>query len=381
MSGQPPANQAARLHEVAALFLWLGLTAFGGPAAHIAIYQDEIVKRRKWLDEQQFLDLLAMTNLIPGPNSTEMVIHIGLLRAGWPGMIVAGAGFLLPAAGITALIAAAYTRFGTLPEAGRMMSGVAPVVIVIILQALWGLSGKALKSPAAAGAGLLAFLLSLLQINPLITLLAGGLLALVEQAVKKRKLAAWLPIFLLSGGAAGLAKSPFNLAAMFLAFLKIGAVLYGSGYVLLAFLRAEFVVNLGWLSDQQLLDAVAIGQVTPGPLLSTATFIGYLLAGPWGAAAATLGIFLPSFLFVALSGPLIPRLRRSTAFSHLLDGLNGASWGMMAAVLIQLVLVSLNSLQSALIALAAGILLFRYKMNAAWLVLGGALVGVVSGLF
>lgn len=284
------------LAEVATLFLKLGFTAFGGPAAHIAIMHDEVVSRREWLTDEQFLDLLGATNLIPGPNSTEMAIHIGYVRAGWPGLIAAGLGFILPAALIVLALAWLYVQFGTTPTAGWLLYGIKPVVIAIIAQALWALGGKALKNSALALIGAAVTGLYFLGVHEIVLLFAGGLIFMfLSNRERIRKIN---PVILLPVGVAALSQSaiPFSLSILFLNFLKIGSVLYGSGYVLLAFLRADFVLRLGWLTDQQLLDAVAIGQVTPGPLFTAATFIGYLLGGMPGALLATLGIFLPSFI-------------------------------------------------------------------------------------
>jgi chromate transporter len=368
--------------EVARLFLALGLTAFGGPAAHISMFHHEVVKRRKWLSDEQFLDLLGATNLIPGPNSTEMAIHIGYLRAGWPGLIASGTAFILPAMAIVLGLAWAYVRFGSTPQAGWLLYGVQPVVLVIIVQALWMLGRKALKGPLTILAGLLAMGLSLFNVNPLLALLAGALLGLV--GLNWRRLGRpGVTALVIPAGAAPLlwravqAVEPFSLAQLFLIFLKIGSVLYGSGYVLLAFLRSDFVTRLGWLSDRQLLDAIALGQVTPGPVFTSATFIGYLLGGAPGALLATLGIFLPSFLFVAASNPLIPHLRRSPWAAGLLDGVNAASLGLMAAVTGQLGRAALVDLPAVILALAAAVLLFWYKINTTWLILGGAIFGIL----
>jgi chromate transporter len=368
------------LAEVAALFLKLGFTAFGGPAAHIAIMHDEIVQRRKWLSDEQFLDLLGATNLIPGPNSTEMAIHIGYLRAGWRGLLLAGLGFISPAVLIVLALAWLYVRFGTTPQAEWLLYGIKPVVIAIIAQALWMLGNKALRNKTLALVGLLALGLYFLGFNEIALLFAGGLVYLLLFNFRRRQslpLGAVLP---LGGFALSLASIPFSLPVLFLTFLKIGSVLYGSGYVLLAFLRADFVLRLGWLTDQQLLDAVAIGQVTPGPLFTAATFIGYLLGGVPAALLATLGIFLPSFIFVAISNPLIPKIRNSPWAGSLLDGVNAAALGLMAAVTFQLGISSLVDVFTATIAVIALVLLLRYKINSTWLIAGGALAGLLISL-
>jgi chromate transporter len=372
-----------KLTEIAKLFLKLGTIAFGGPAAHIAMMHDETVKKRKWLNDQQFLDLVGATNLIPGPNSTEMAIHIGFLRAGWPGLIVGGLCFIVPAMIIVLLLAWGYVRFGAMPQARWLLYGIKPVVISIIIQALWNLGRKAVKGPLTAATGFFVLLLYFIGANEIALLFAGGLavmLAMNFQRLRKRILG----IFLLPLGGVGVlsqASAAFSLPMMFLTFLKIGAVLYGSGYVLLAFLRADFVVRLGWLTDRQLLDAIAVGQVTPGPLFTTATFVGYILGGVKGAILATLGIFLPSFIFVAISNPLIPRMRSSPWFGSLLDGVNVASLSLMAAVTWQLGIACLTDLVSILIALISFVLLVRFKVNSTWLILSGALVGLLGAAF
>ncbi|MEO8355247.1 MAG: chromate efflux transporter [Chloroflexota bacterium] len=365
------------LAEVAALFIRLGFTAFGGPAAHIGIMHNEVVIKRKWLTDEQFLDLLGATNLIPGPNSTEMAIHIGYLRAGWPGLIVGGLGFILPAMFIVLALAWLYVQYGTTPAAGWLLYGIKPVVIAIIAQALWTLGSKALKNRSLALIGLLVFALYFAGINEIALLFAGGLIFMLVANIQRIR--TLNPVILLPFSGLTLAQIPipFSLPILFLTFLKIGSVLYGSGYVLLAFLRADFVLRLGWLTDQQLIDAVAIGQITPGPLFTAATFIGYLLGGISGALLATLGIFLPSFIFVAISNPLIPKIRNSTWASSLLDGVNASALGLMAAVTFQLAASSLTDFYTVIIAIISLILLLRYKINSTWLIAGGATVGFV----
>ena len=371
----------SRLLEVITLFLKLGTFAFGGPAAHIAMMRDEVVKRRQWVDEQHFLDLLGATNLIPGPNSTEMAIHLGFVRAGWAGLIAGGVCFIAPAMFIVLGLAWVYQRFGTMPQAEGLLYGVKPVVIVIIAQALWALGQKAVKGPLMAAVGVAVLALYFLGVNEIALLFAGGLVVMAAENFRRLRKAnvsgAIAPLVGLSLPA--LLSAPFSLPTMFLIFLKIGAVLFGSGYVLLAFLRSDFVTRLGWLTDQQLIDAIAIGQVTPGPVLTTATFIGYLLGGVPGALLATLGIFLPSFVFVAISNPLIPRLRQSSWAAALLDGVNVASLGLMAAVTAQLGRASLTDPLTIALALLAALFLFRFKVNSTWLVLGGAVVGLLAG--
>jgi chromate transporter len=371
-----------KLAEIAMLFLKLGTIAFGGPAAHIAIMHDETVKRRKWLDDQQFLDLVGVTNLIPGPNSTEMAIHIGFLRAGWMGLVVAGVCFIVPAMLIVLVCAWAYVRFGTIPQARWLLYGIQPVVIAIIVQALWNLGRKAVKGPLTAAAGFIVLFLYFAGVNEIALLFGGAIVVMLIMNIEKiRKQNLCMLLFpLVPMSVIPQVFATVSLPLLFLNFLKIGAVLYGSGYVLLAFLRADFVVHYGWLTDQQLIDAIAIGQITPGPLFTTATFIGFILGGIPGALLATLGIFLPSFIFVAVSNLLIPRMRKSQWFNGLLDGVNVASLGLMAAVTWQLGRASLTSPLNIIITLICLVLLFRFKVNSTWLIVGGALIGLLSSI-
>ncbi len=371
-----------RRAEVARLFLKLGVTAFGGPAAHIAMMHDETVTRRKWLNEQEFLDLLGATNLIPGPNSTEMAIHVGFLRAGWPGLIAAGICFVAPATLIVLGLSWAYVKFGSMPQAQWLLYGVKPVVIAIIIQAIWNLGRKAAKNLLLAASGLAILILYFFfHINEIVLLFGGGLAIMLIANVQRLRQQGLKNILIPPSLALGaysttaLAALPFSLPVLFITFLKIGAILYGSGYVLLAFLRADFVVRLGWLTDRQLLDAIAVGQITPGPLFTSATFIGYILGGVPGALLATLGIFLSSFVFVAISNPLIPKMRNSVWVSSFLDGVNIASLSLMAVVTFQLGQSSLVDLPTILIAVIALGLLLRFKVNSTWLIAGGALAG------
>jgi chromate transporter len=367
------------LLQVVSLFLRLGATAFGGPAAHIAMMHDEVVKRRKWLSDQEFLDLVGATNLIPGPNSTEMAIHIGFLRASWAGLVVGGACFIVPAMVIVMILAWAYVHFGTTPQAEWLLYGVKPVVIAIIGQALWGLGQKAVKDLLMAIVGVLVIALYFLGFNEILLLFAAGFTVMLVCNFQRLR-GQTMGLFIVPLAGAGLlpqASASFGLPLLFLTFLKIGSVLYGSGYVLLAFLRADFVVRLGWLTDQQLLDAIAIGQVTPGPVFTTATFLGYLLGGTSGALIATLGIFLPSFIFVAISNPLIPRMRKSVWIRSMLDGINVASLGLMGAVSWQLGVASLIDPLTIAIASASLFMLIRFKINSTWLIVGGGLLGLL----
>jgi chromate transporter len=368
------------LRELALLFLRLGATAFGGPAAHIAMMEEEVVRRRGWLTREEFLDLLGATNLIPGPSSTEMAIHVGHRRAGARGLVVAGACFILPAFLIVLAIAWAYVRFRTLPAADALLYGIKPVIIAIVLQALWRLGQSAVKSGLLATVGILTVAAALLGANEIALLLGAGAVVAMLRAMRRAGGApamAWLlgPA-LPAAGLAATTGVAFSLGVLFLSFLKIGAVLFGSGYVLLAFLRAEFVERLGWLSEAQLLDAIAIGQATPGPLFTTATFVGYVLGGLPGAIVATGGIFLPAFLFVAASGPLVPRLRRSAAAAAFLDGVNVAAVALIAVVTWQLARAAIVDVPALVLAVVSAVLLFRYGASSSVLVLAGGLAGL-----
>jgi chromate transporter len=376
------APSESTLLEVARYFLRLGFTAFGGPAAHIAMMHDEVVKRRRWLDDQRFLDLLGAINLIPGPNSTEMAIYLGLLRAGWLGLVLGGVCFILPAMLIVLGLAWAYVQFGATPQVTALLYGVKPVVIAIILQALWTLGQKAVKGAYLALVGLVIVALELLNVNVILLLVAGGLVVMLIANLRRLREARVGGLVVSLGGASLpiAAMAPFSLPILFLTFLKIGAVLYGSGYVLLAFLRSDFVTTLGWLSDRQLLDAIAIGQVTPGPVFTSATFIGYVLGGVPGALVATLGIFLPSFVFVGLLSVVLPRVRNSPWVGTFLDGVNIAAVGLMAGVMLQLGVAALVDPLTITIGLVSSVLLLRFRFNTTWLILGGALIGMASML-
>jgi chromate transporter len=339
--------------------------------------EDEVVRRRGWMTQAEFLDLVGATNLIPGPNSTELAIHIGHARGGWKGLLVAGAAFILPAALLVGCLAWAYVRFGSLPAAIGILDGIKPVVIAVILQALWRLGRAALKSRALIGLGALALIAIAAGANELLILLVAGIIPAAAASLaggRHRSAAAWAFVGAAPVPAAG---SPFGLWPMFLLFAKTGSVLFGSGYVLLAFLKADFVDRLGWISKTQLLDAIAIGQATPGPVFTTATFVGYLLGGARGATVATVGIFLPAFVFVALSGWLLPRLRNAPAFRAGLDGVNVASLALMAAVTWQLGRGALTDPLSILLAATSAVLLLRYRLKSLWLILGGAAAGLV----
>jgi len=371
---EPGRARGRELQELALLFLRLGATSFGGPAAHIAMFEDEVVRRRGWLTRAEFLDLLAVTNMIPGPNSTEMAIHIGRRRAGWAGLLVAGACFILPATTAVLLLAWAYVRFGTLPEVGAVLAGIKPVLIAILLQALVGFAHGAVRSVRLALLGVAALAAQLLGVDELAVLAGAGIAGLVLVRAGRAPLA--LALCCVPAGAT-LAAVPFGLGKLFLVFLEIGSVLFGSGYVLLSFLRAEFVERLHWLTETQLLDAVAVGQATPGPLFTTATFIGYLLGGLPGGIVATVGIFLPAFVFVAISGPLVRWMRGSPASAAFLDGVVVASLALMVGVTLRLGKAALVDATSIGVAAVAAVLLLRFRVGSSWLVLGGALVGWV----
>ena len=380
----------SQLREVAALFLRLGFFAFGGPAAHIAMMRDEVVSRRKWMTDQEFLDLLGIANLIPGPNSTEMTMHLGLERAGWRGLIAGGTLFIFPAFLIVLVLAVLYDEYGTTPSAEWILYGIKPVVIAIIAQAVWRLGLVAIRpAPWLLAGGAAVMALYLLGVHELILLFAGGItLALARHAPAlyqwfSRRTVALAAPFLAMPVLAYQAAEPlreYSHATLGLTFLKIGALLYGSGYVLVAFLQRDFVDNLGWLTEQQLLDAIAIGQLTPGPVFTTATFVGYITGGLPGAFIATAAIFAPGFLYVAMVNPLLPRLRGNIVASALIDGVNIAAIGLMAGVLAELLRSGVVDIWTGAILALAAVALFR-NLNTTWLIVGGALLGIAFNAF
>ncbi|MGP0021587.1 MAG: chromate efflux transporter [Candidatus Sulfotelmatobacter sp.] len=395
--GRASAGQVA---ELAALFLKLGAISFGGPAAHIALMETEIVRKRQWLTRQQFLDLLGAANLIPGPTSTEMAISVGFVRAGWPGLCTAGASFILPAALITGAFAGAYVRFGALAQAARVLGGVKAAVIAVIAIAIWRLGKTAVKSMPLAALGGLALAAFFLDVNPIAILLGGGLLGMLAVRVSNFRSAAALilsPAFpqrllraaagadtlwsrsfvavVVASAATVVARPSVYRIGLF--FIKVGAVLYGGGYVLLAFLEQGLVQQHGWLTHQQLLDAVAIGQFTPGPVLSTATFIGYILGGVPGAAVATVAIFLPSFFYVALLAPVLFRLRQSVWIATFLDSVNVCAVALMSGVTFRLAADALRGWTMWAIAVASLAVLLRWKVSPAWVVLAGGVAGLL----
>jgi chromate transporter len=374
------------LIELALVFLRLGAIAFGGPAAHIALMDHEVVSRRQWMSREQLLDLLGVTNLIPGPNSTELAIHIGYERAGWRGLLVAGSCFILPAMLIVWALAAIYARYQTVPELGWLLYGIKPVIIAIVIQAVWNLGKKAAKDIPTVIASVSAIAAYLAGFNEILVLVLLGILVMLIKTWPARDnlTGAFLVPFWAVAGQVGVPIATVTSASwtsVFLFFLKIGCVLYGSGYVLLAFLQRDLVERYQWLTSQQLLDAIAIGQITPGPVFTTATFIGYLLAGNAGAIAGTLGIFLPAFVLVWIVNPWVPKLRQSARASSFLDGVNAASLGLMAGVTYTLGQAAIVDWLTAIVAILSAIAVFRFKINSAWLVLAGGGIGFASYQF
>jgi chromate transporter len=375
-----PVCQAGRLRELAAVFLRLGLTAFGGPAAHIAMMEDEAVVRWQWLTRERFLDLLGISNLLPGPSSSELAIYLGYVRAGWPGLVVGGACFIVPAALLVTGLAWMYTRFGSLPEMAGVLYGIRPVAAAIILQAVWRLGRTAIKGVPSMVVGVAAVALSLAGLAPVAVLLVSGIaIAGMRSArqIGQGCIAVALP--LTSSAAAGTG-SPIALTSVFLVFVRIGALVFGSGYVMLAFLRADLVERLRWLTEHQLLDAVAVGQVTPGPVFTTAAFIGYLLAGWMGAAVATVGVFLPAFVLVGASGPFLSLLRESRLVASILDGVTIGALALMAVVTWELGRAAVVDVVTAGLAIGSAVLLLRFRLNSSWVIVAGAAVGTILGI-
>lgn len=384
-------SASSRLKELVQVFLKLGIIGFGGPAAHIAMMEDEVVKRRGWLTREHFLDLIGATNLIPGPNSTEMAIHVGYIYGGWLGLIVSGVCFILPAVLITAALAWLYVSYGSLPQVAPLLYGIKPAVLAIILNALWRLGKKAVKSRKLLiiALGVVALLL-VAKLDEAIALLIGGILGMLwlhsDKNIPPGNQANLLLVGLTTGvfstSVAPIAAVKVSLWQLGWFFLKIGSILFGGGYVLVAFLQGGLVEQYGWLTQQQLLDAIAIGQFTPGPVLSTATFIGYIIAGIPGAIVSTIGIFLPSFFFTAALNPLVPRLRASKWTAAFLDAVNVSSVALMVVVTLQLGAATLTVAKppyvdflAVVIAVISAILAIRYQINAAWIVLGAACIG------
>ena len=375
------------LREVAVVFLKLGLLAYGGMAGLVAMMRREMVERRRWISEQEFLDLLGICSLLPGPTATELAIALGYERAGWPALILGGGLFILPAIVMVVALAWAYVRFGTLPAAQWILYGAVPIVIAISVDALWSLGRAAIKNVWLAALTVVVVIPYFYGVSIVAIIFGAGILAGLAAIAQWKKLqtkALALPLptkmiarlFPVAAAAPVAGAIPFGMIRLFLTFLKIGAVCYGSGYVLIAFLHADFVVQLRWLTDRQLLDAIAIAQITPGPIFAASSFIGYLKGGVLGALLATLGIFLPSFVFIAIVFPMIPALKRSQAARIVLDGINAATVGLMAAVSWQLARDAVFDITTAAEVVVAFFLLRRYELNSAWLILGGIVVGV-----
>jgi len=375
----------ASLAEIALVFLKLGTVAFGGPAAHLAIMEEEFVRRRRWITHADFLDRLAIANLIPGPSSTEVAIFVGQSKRGWRGLIVAGCCFIIPAAVIVSVIAWAYVRFGSLPRASGVLYAIKPAVVAVVIQAVGKLARTGLRTIPLAIIAVLAAASRLWEVSPVLVLLFAGLASAVSFMLKNQNARrsvispAVLRLPKIFASAMALAAMgaafPVTLTRLFLSFLKIGSVVFGSGYVLLAFLRTEFVQHLHWLTDKQLIDAVAVGQFTPGPLFTTATFIGYLVAGWTGAVVATAGIFLPGFALVAVSGPLIPRIRKSAVAAAALDGVVAGSLALMAVVAVQLGKASVVDWTTLIVLAVSLIMLLGFRVNSAWVIAGAAVIG------
>ncbi len=377
-----------KLKEIALLFLKLGTIGFGGPAAHIAMMEDEVVRRKQWMTHEHFLDLLGVTNLIPGPNSTEMAIHIGLVRAGWRGLIIAGLCFIAPAVAITLAFAYLYVAYGSLPQFTPLIVGIRPAIIAIILGAAYRLGRPLVKKDKMPGVvGLVVALLAFVHVNEIVLLCSGGIAGIVW--TNRHRFGKSVPLFLaialvlpaaIPAAAASVPTESITASALGLFFLKIGSILYGSGYVLVAFLQEGLVESRHWLTHTQLLDAIAVGQFTPGPVLSTAAFIGYVLLGLPGAAVATIGIFLPSFIFVLLVSPFIQKVRNVPSVSAFLDGVNGSALGLMLAVCVSLGASTLVNPVTWLIFIGAGVSILVWNLHPAWIVLGGAFIGGLTSI-
>jgi len=372
-------EQRGSLAEVAREFLRLGFVAYGGPAAHVALMEEDFVRRRAWVTRERFLDLLGAVSLLPGPSSTELAIYLGEIRAGVAGLIVAGACFILPAAFLVVALAWAYVKFGALPQVSGLLFGIKPVVVALVAQAVWNLGKTALRTLPLVVLAAVVIALTILGVQALVLLLGSGFLWLVIRegkslAVSRTAIGGWMSLGTRSAAAA------LGLLPLFLYFLKIGALLVGSGYVLLPVLRNDLVLKLHWLTDAQLLDAVAVSQATPGPFFTVATFIGFLLAGWKGAALATLGMFLPAFLYVGASSGFLPKLRKSSLAAAFLDGVNAAAVALMACVGWQFARAALINGPAIALGVISAVLVFRYMVNSTWLVLGGAAAGIALRL-
>ncbi len=388
---QPEPLRPPSLFRVGATFLKLGCTAFGGPAAHVAMMRQQFVERDKWLTEEEFLDLIGAASVIPGPSSTEVAMFVGHRRAGVPGLILAGLCFILPAAIMVAALATPYQRFQRQALCEYLFCSIQPVIIAIVAQALVNLGKTALKSSSLALVGVAAFVLALHGVSPVVVLFALGTAYSLANWMRTSATRKTGPLLALVGTITLLLAIPVivthyvphtstetSVPLIFLLFLKIGAIVYGSGYVLLVFLQHELVIHQHWMSSDNIIDAVAVGQLTPGPVFTAATFLGFLAYGPMGAAAATVGIFLPAFLFVAIGGPLLPRVRNLPTFRSFLDAVNAGSVALMALVTLQLAQSVIVDAYPAICAVIALIVLYRWRVNAVWLILAGAALGLIT---
>lgn len=388
---QPEPVPPPSLFRVGATFLKLGCTAFGGPAAHIAMMRQQFVERDKWLTEDEFLDLIGAASVIPGPSSTEVAMFVGHRRVGVPGLILAGLCFILPAAIIVAALASPYQRYQRHLLSEYLFCSIQPVIIAIVAQALVNLGRTALKSTSLVIVGTAAFVLSLLGVSPVVVLFGLGSAYSLAKWMRNSATRKTGPLLALVGTIAVLLAIPLivsqfephtstktSVPLIFLLFMKIGAIVYGSGYVLLVFLQRELVTHQHWMSSENIIDAVAVGQLTPGPVFTAATFLGFLAYGPMGAAAATVGIFLPAFLFVAIGGPLLPRVRNLPTFRSFLDAINAATVALMAVVTIQLAQATIVTAYTAICGVLALIVLLRWRVNPVWLILAAAAVGLIT---
>jgi chromate transporter len=365
-------RQPSRLWEITKEFLRLGFVAFGGPPVHFAMMEERFVRQLQWLSRERFVDLIGAVSILPGPSSTELTIYLGEIRGGWPGLVLAGASFILPAALMVAALAWAYENYGKLPQVAGLLFGIKPVVVALIIPALWNLGKTALKNAGLVALAVSVVLLAALGWNVITLLICAGVFwMLLRQARTLLNFNSLLAVILPAG-----APVSIGLLPVFLYFLKIGAVVFGSGFVLLAVLRADLVVRMHWLTDAQLLDAIAVSQATPGPFFTVSTFIGYLLGGSKGAALATVGMFFPAFAYVAITAKFLPRLRKSPFAGAFLDGVNAAAVALMATVSFQFARAAVVNTPAAILCLLSLLLVFRYKINSAWIVLGGALAGI-----
>lgn len=367
----------AQLKEIAAAFLRLGFTGFGGAAAHIAMMEQEFVRRRKWLSREDFVDRVGAVSLLPGPSSTELAIYLGELRGGIAGLLIAGCSFILPSAVMVGALAWAYQKYGSAPQIGAVLFGVKPIVVALIVQAVWSLARVAVKSIELAVLAAVALGLAAMHVSAVALLIGTGVAWIVAGRFAGKRGEKAASGMLLQGGAAtaGSMSLP-SVLGVFLYFVKLGAVVFGSGYVLLALLRADMVEHLHWLTENQLLDAIAVSQGTPGPFFTVATFVGYVILGWKGAVLATLGMFLPAFAFVAVTAKYLPRLRKSPIAGAFLDGVNAAAVALMAFVGWQFARETLLSATTIGMAVVAAVLVMRFRVNSAWLILGGAVAGI-----